>query len=362
MLKLNPLAHLLQPPRTQHLEKHLLAALRRLSLVGLRPNIAPAFEADIHDFFVEILKNDAVLPVMEAEMIDFFVEKSARKGQFSEVESLVLEKSDSSPFMLKLAAACFPKLGKTHFLLKLLENRTGFAEFQQLVGLLFEREDWAVAKEIIQFYLKNKQPRPHESAILTDLLFEIAAKTGDKSAQSEHFQKQFLATGNFNFYEKLKLAAGKNWPQTLENLLSAIRNQPQNEVTRHRIAKILAAENQTPVLSAYLESEGDPDLLALHVDYFLKNAPTAFFRLAKRLLADHLREHFGRQPAEKTREFLAVLWKKSPAATIEIANSLLEEFWERQSLAEEIAIFLTKEERKQLFDRISARLNLATDG
>ncbi len=360
--KLAPLAPSLSGARAQHVEKFMLAALRRLSAVGLRPNIAPGLGGEVHRFFVEILEKDLVLPAMEADLLDFFVEKSARKGQFDDVEKLILARPDGPLFLFKLAATCFPRLEKTDFLLKTMVDRDSFEEIQETVLLLFDRSEWATAKEICLFYLEKKQPRPHEAAILSDFLFEVAGKLGDKNSQAEHLQAQFLATSNFSFFEKLKTAAAKNWPKTLETVLFALRNQPQTGATRRRIAKILAAEGQTPVLAAYLEAEGDPDILALHVDYFLKYAPAPFFRLVKRLLADHLREHFGRQPAEKTREFLANLNRKSPTATTEIAKEILGEFWERQSLVEEIGIFLTKEERAQLFDRISARLKTAQHG
>ncbi len=356
--RLSGLAPSLQPPRSQHVEKMLSASLRRLSAVGLRGLVAPGLQSEIDDFFIEILKKESVLPAIEKEVIDFFAEKAARPGQFAVAEKLILEKADGSLFHLKLAAVCFPKLGKTGFLMKLAEPRRPFWETQLLLHLLADRADWATAKELCAFYLQNWSLSEKETAVLAALLFEIARQTGDHAAEREHLRMQFLSTGNFSFFEKLKTASADGWQPILESILIELRRQPQTAATRYRIARILAVEEQTPVLSAYLEAEGDPELLAQFVDYFLKNAPALFFRLVKRLLADHLREHFGRQPAEKAREFLSGLSKKSPKAAAEIAGELLEEFWERQSLVEELGIFLSKAERQLLFDRVAARVKM----
>jgi hypothetical protein len=354
--KLLPLVPFIQQPRLAHLEKSMLFAVRRLSAIGLKNEIAPLLEEEISNFFFDILEKNAVLTVMENDFLDYYVEKTDSKEAFQPVAELIEKRAGDSTFVLRLSAVCFTKMNQSEKLLKILDFQTDFSEVLKVISVLSERSEWAMVKLICRHFSDEKINLDARSKLaLQDFSYQTAQRTNDISGQTDYLRKRYLATGNLDYYQKIKIIAGKKWPMEFEKLLGGLRGQFQSDAVRYRIASILAEEGQTAVLAAYLESENDPELLERNVDYFLRVAPEQFNRLAKRLLADFLREHFGRQSAERVRNFLSNFRKKSPAITTEIIKTLLEEFWERPALVEEIGIFLTKDDRKALFERISEK-------
>ncbi len=363
LAKLPPTVSKMTGPRKMHAEKIATSVFQKLLEIGATDDIAPYFEEEIWQSALGLVAQRGLLPSMasNASTLDFFVEKtSATPSRLVELEMIEKEGSPEIDTFWPIFLLCLAKKGEKKPVFELLTRASPQGErLLKLLRLLVERGFFELAKSATNAFLADGAFSGWQKMQADELLFLLAEKTGDRLAQVDFMRSRFMASGNFDHFQKLKKLAADDWAAEVERLLSALKSEKPTAETARRIAGILAVEGHAPVLTAFLLSENRLELAQEHEAFLLKNAPDSLEQLYSKLLETHLTDHLGRNAAEKAADVLTNLKKRSPERAVEIARGLLQTFADRQTVIAELIAFLPKEEKIEWLRRLKTSIEFS---
>lgn len=292
--------------------------------------------------------NNHFPPEMLREVLRFLSETAGDETRFATIRELFDQTPHpASAFVLHLFLAALAKRNMPQAVIRVLAD---YAEQPLLVkeGILqlYYLKFWDAVTETAEHFLQQKIFTPGQRRELEDILFIIAEKTDDHVRQIRLLRERFVLTGQFDFYNRLKIKSVDEWPAELEKLLADLKFKNDFKT----VAAVLAEEGERVALAELLETSDDLLVLQRYEDLFLPDNKNFIRDRYSVLLSEYLREHFGRQASAQVRLYLAGLLNKGETTLVaDIIRDLSAQFEERQTLGEELAELFPKSRRKAAF-------------
>ncbi len=174
-----------------------------------------------------------------------------------------------------------------------------------------------------------------ETALLT-----LARQQGDHKTIITLARDRFLETKNFDYFENCKANFRGDWEKFVQKLLADLIKQPDYQQNIETIATLLARENRLEDLLKLLADQDSIDLFMRFDHLLLEKFREEVFGFYDRQLKNYLSNHLGPVPSQKVRHVLDHLRACGAGRIAEkLAASLLKDFDNRTTLAEELEIF-----------------------
>ncbi|MCS6929258.1 MAG: hypothetical protein NZM43_07165 [Saprospiraceae bacterium] len=191
-------------------------------------------------------------------------------------------------------------------------------------------------------FLEKASLPGRQQIVLENLLVEAAQRSENQFYLAALLRQRFCRQGDEQTLEQLRRVSGAHWPAEREQLLTQLYAQEAWE----KAATLLAQEGEIDALARLLRECANLDMLQQYEDLFLPCRPDFVREMYADLLGRYLTDHFGKQPVEYARQYVAALAQKGQRMlAIQIAQTLIDQFPERTSLAEGLAEAFPKSQR-----------------
>lgn len=284
---------------------------------------------------------------LDRDLVRFIVPATSDPARFEAVRHLF----DHTPFpsnslVLHLFTASLANRGQVEGLIRVL------ADYLDKPALLYETVfqlhylhlDTA-ALQAGEYFLPLTRFSAAQRRSLEDLLLHIADKTGDHPRKLALLRRRFLQFPTPELLQGMRLSAGDNWPDLLEELIADLRRENKNGP----LAQVLAETRRFDDLKALLQLSGDFALFQ-QFEFLLLEVDKDFVRdQYAEVLSAYLRQHFGRQASAWVRDRLSALLARSETdLVLELIRELCHRFEDRHTLPDELAELFPKSKRKAI--------------
>lgn len=342
--KIGPLASRLEEAQRAYLLPGLLAATTHLALLQAE-TIAPDLQAATWESSFELAVAGHFPPELTASLLALLSQPTTDDAKFERISQLFDESpSPVAPFRLQLFVSALARRDRPEAVLRVLEGQLDQPKllFDTLVvldhGNYPEAAYQAGDRLLALAKFSHSQRRQIE-----DMLLQIAERTGNRERMITWLWRRFQQSGDFDFYDRMKQTAGKNWPGVRKRLLTELRKVGDTNT----MAIILGTEGDTVALTELLETATDLAQLQAWEDLLLPMDKDFVERRYVALLSTYLDEHFGRQASTFVRENLqGLLQKGEMELVIGIVRALIDRFAERPTLPDELAELFPKNKRR----------------
>jgi len=326
------------------LNGHLNEGLRMLSSITKR-EIAPQLNFEIWEYGLKAWKDEDyfghaakwnLFQILERLAIEKVRKKELLESLLHHMNSI--DKEDDHRIMLLVAQMrLHNQLGEEDHVNMLLEEH--LSEPLILLSAIAEAkrsEDWTRVLALAKFGESLKMEEAL-SIQLDETLLEVAKAKKDQPTQKKMAKKLFLKTFQFKYLLSLNLSTQ---PSLYAQLIEELSDLPYSLNQRDAIAKLHSqSQNQAGLLN-YLKEAQSLDLLKAYGASLIHDQKEEVYQLYRDLLAQYLKQHFGKQAANRITDFIFHL--KGIRAT-DLAAELIErfrkEYSDRDSLIQELAQF-----------------------
>lgn len=309
--------------------------------------VSPELRTLLWDTLFDFGAKGLYQPAMLRESIRFLSAQADNTHRFEQMQQLF----DATPlpaeaFPLQLFLVALARKDMPLAVVRVLDDYTEHPKVIREATLqLYYLQHWDAVTALIEHFIPLRIFSTGQRRELEDILYFIAEKTGDWDRQNNILRERFVATGQFEFYNKLKSNTLDKWPDVLELILNELHLKNDHRT----IAAVLAAEGNLTALAAQLEMHDDWTVLQRYEDLFIPEDNAFLAALYTRLLSTYLLDHFGRQASGFVRERLGPLAAKGHRTLVkEIIAALCIQFEERTTLSEELMELFPKSKRKDV--------------
>ena len=292
--------------------------------------------------------NQSVFPAeLERDALRFLGESAKDEAKFSKLREIFDHTPyPAPPFMLQLFLSALAVRNMPQAAVRVLDDYIEKPDMVKAALLqLYYLRHWEAATLVGEYFLDKNIFPLGQSRELENVLLFIAEQTGDRPRQTVLLRQRFLLSGSPDVFEKLKLAAGENWPEEREHLLVQLRDKGDIIKT----ASLLASEGDLDQLAELIENQGDLTMLQRYEAIFLPEKKDFVKLRYIAFLDQYLSEHFGAPAAQHVRLRLSELLQKGEEEmVIQIIRELTIRFPERISLPGELAELFPRSKRKMI--------------
>lgn len=329
--------------RQEQLTQYCRAALHKI--LQLPPeHLSPELREQRQGFLLEYaLKSPP--PELQRELLQFLGPAASDETIFRRIR----EAFDQTPFPappivlhLFLTALCHRNMPEA--VSRVLDDYTERpARVKEAVAELYYLHCWQAVFLAGEHFLNKEVFNAGQRREVEDMLLFAAEKTGDRARQIRYVRNRYSQTGHPEFFQRLKILAGADWPAERERLLSDLQASGNSD----RLALLFAAEGNLDALENLLEKRLDFSLIRQYEHLFWPDRKNVVRDYYITLLSGYLSNHFGRQAAEHVREQLTgLLHKGQQELVIDIIRTLTTRFADRPSLPDELAELFPKSKRR----------------
>lgn len=344
--KITPLYHKLEDSRRSNLLEYLHTTLKHLT----EPSGKPRELQEAIWMLLLDLGGQGIVPVeLERNWVAALSEGASDSDKFDQLNALFDRTPYPAPPLVLgafLAALANKPAGPTA-VIRVLQDYSEKPIFirDALVQLYYLRH-WETVRAAAEFFLSVGLFNAAQCREVEDLLLLIAEKTNDRQRLYELLRRRFLNTGQPELYQRLKTAAGEEWPLRRENLLSELREAPNH---RLRLAAVLAAEGENQELVELLRAHGSFEEIRHYQAQLFEADPEFVRQQYVEAMKNYLSNHFGRPAAAYLRDQLTPLIQRGHVdLTVSIIRALITQFEDRPALPDELAEMLPPARRKDL--------------
>ncbi|HLP93996.1 MAG TPA: hypothetical protein VK168_08165 [Saprospiraceae bacterium] len=277
-----------------------------------------------------------------------FLSKSAKDNARFEQLNQLFDQSPypASNFILQLFLTALAVRNQPEATVRVLADYISRPDMVKEAFLqLYYLKHWDAATLIGEHFLQNQTFSAGQIREIENVLLFMAEQQGDRKRQVHWLRHRFLIAGHQELFDKLKAAAGDDWPEERQLLLQEL--EAKKDVAK--MAALLATEMEKDRLSVLLEESGDLNLLQRYEDLYLQDQKAFIQRMYVHMLSIYLKDHFGTPAAQHIRLRLSdLLFKGETEMVVHIIRELTVLFPERLSLPAELAELFPKSKRKEI--------------
>ncbi|MBC7774904.1 MAG: hypothetical protein H7246_05640 [Phycisphaerae bacterium] len=286
-------------------------------------------------------------PELERDALRFLGESAKDEAKFGRLRDMFDHTPYPAPtFMLQLFLSALAVRNMPQAAVRVLEDYLEKPDMVKAAFLqLYYLRHWEAATLVGEYFLSKNIFPVGQSRELENVLLFIAEQTDDRARQTILLRQRFLLSGNTDVFEKLKIAAAKNWPKERDKLLAELRSKGDLPKT----AALLASEGDLENLAELIESQGDLIMLQRYESAFLPEKKDFVQARYVAFLDQYLAEHFGAPAAQYVRLRLSELLQKGEEEMVmQIIRELTKRFPERISLPGELVELFPRSKRKMI--------------
>ncbi len=344
--KINPLLPKLEGQKRLQLLHQSQAAFFHLSKLQ-DENVSPELRESAWSAVLEMAEQQNFPPEMTVPVLLFLNREVANEAKFRRISAIFDQSpSPAPPFVMQLFIAALAQRNSPEAVIRVLEDYAESpATIRDAIVVLAQARLSEAAFRAGEHFLEKVKFTLGQRRELEDTLLSIAKNSNDPARQINLLWRRFRQSGNFDFFDEMKIIAGKDWPAERKRRLAELRKQGDERTT----AVVLAAEGQKAELAELLEKQEDLKQFQQYENLFLPENKQFVHNRYVELLSVFLGEHFGRPASEHVRAALAGLMQKGEQELVlDIIRTLTARFPDRPSLPEELAEMFPKSKRKSL--------------
>jgi hypothetical protein len=344
--KINPLLQKLEGQKRLQLLQQSQAAFFHLSKLQ-DENMSPELRESAWSAVLDMAGQQIFPSEMNVPVLLFLNREVTNEAQFRRISALFDQApSPAPPFVMQLFIAALAQRNSPEAVIRVLEDYVESPPtIRDAIVVLAQARLSEAAFRAGEHFLEKVKFTLGQRRELEDTLLAIAKNSGDPARQINLLWRRFRQSGNFDFFDEMKIIAGKDWPAERKRRLAELRKQGDERTT----AVVLAAEGQKAELAELLEKQEDLKQFQQYENLFLPEDKQFVLNRYVELLSVFLGEHFGRPASEHVRAALAGLMQKGEQELVlDIIRTLTARFPDRPSLPEELAEMFPKSKRKSI--------------
>ncbi len=342
--KISPLAARLEETQRTYLLPTLLSATTHLKLLQTEP-VSPDLQAATWESAFELAITGHFPPELAPPLLALLSQAAMDDAKFERI-SQVFDQAPSliAPFDLQLFTSALARRERPEAVVRVLEGQLDQPKLLLDTVVALDQGNYTEAAYQAGDRLLTLVKFSHsQRRQIEDLLLDIADRTGNRERKIIWLWRRFQQSGDFEFYEKMKQTADKNWPGVRKRLLTELRKVGDTNT----IAILLGTEGDTVALAQLLETATDITQIQAWEDLLIAADKAFVERRYVELLSKYLDEHFGRQASTRVREHLQGLLQKGETdLVIGIVRALIDRFADRPTLPDELAELFPKPKRR----------------